>query len=78
MVLAITDEKGYPVQPARLSAKIGRTTNVKDDHEPDFRFDGRAYVAEDALAPGYWNVWLNAEAFDGTLFQQRLELYVKE
>lgn len=76
--IAITDGKGYPVQPASLSAKIGRTTTVKDDREPEFRFDGRAYVAEDDLAPGYWNVWLTAEAHDGTLFQQRLELYVKE
>ncbi|APZ53526.1 FixH family protein [Salipiger abyssi] len=78
VVLAITDEKGYPVQPKTLSAKIGRTTNVKDDRTPDFTFDGRAYVAEDHLAPGYWNVWLSAEAFDGTRFEQRLELYVKE
>ncbi|WP_370045055.1 MULTISPECIES: FixH family protein [Salipiger] len=78
LALAITDEKGYPVRPAGFSAKIGRTTTVRDDREPAFRFDGRAYVAEDALAPGYWNIWLSAEAHDGTLFEQRLELYVKE
>ena len=77
LVLAITDAKGYPVQPKMLTAKVGRTTTVRDDRTPDFRFDGRAYLAADDLAPGYWNIWLEAEAFDGTTFQQRLELYVK-
>lgn len=77
LVLAITDSKGYPVQPKTLTAKVGRTTTVRDDRTPDFRFDGRAYLAVDDLAPGYWNIWLEAEAFDGTPFQQRLELYVK-
>ena len=77
LVLAITDAKGYPVQPKMLTAKVGRTTTVRDDRTPDFRFDGRAYLAADNLAPGYWNIWLEAEAFDGTTFQQRLELYVK-
>ncbi|NVK61020.1 MAG: FixH family protein [Rhodobacteraceae bacterium] len=76
--LAITDAKGYPVQPAHLEAKVGRTTTERDDHNPDFRFDGRAFVAEDALAPGYWNIWLTAQAQDGTAFEQRLELYVGE
>ena len=78
LALAITDDKGYPVRPASFSAKIGRTTTERDDREPAFRFDGQAYVAEDALAPGYWNIWLRAEAHDGTLFEQRLELYVEE
>ncbi|MBU2962567.1 FixH family protein [Citreicella sp. C3M06] len=77
IVLAITDAKGYPVQPKTLNAKVGRTTSAKDDRTPEFTFDGRAYSASDPLAPGYWNVWLSAEAFDGTQFQQRLSLRVR-
>ncbi|EIE53123.1 nitrogen fixation protein FixH [Salipiger aestuarii] len=77
IVLAITDAKGYPVQPRTLSAKVGRTTSSRDDRTPDFTFDGRAYTADDPLATGYWNVWLTAEAFDGTAFQQRLSLRVR-
>lgn len=75
--LAITDESGAPIRASRLSAKVGRKTSVMDDHEPDLIFDGVRYTASDALAPGYWNVWLTAEAPDGTLFEQRLELYIR-
>ncbi|GGG81196.1 RdxH [Salipiger pallidus] len=77
VILAITDPKGYPVQPASLGAKIGRTTTARDDRTPEFRFDGRAWIADDPLAPGNWTVWLTARAHDGTEFQQRLDLHVK-
>ncbi len=77
IVLAITDARGYPVQPKVLSARVGRTTSTRDDRTPDFTFDGRAYSAEDPLARGYWNVWLDAQAHDGTPFQQRLSLHVR-
>lgn len=77
LTLAITDANGYPVQPANISAKVGRKTSVMNDHEPPLSFDGVSYKAADALAPGYWNVWLTAHAHDGTLFEQRLEIFIE-
>lgn len=77
IVLAITNARGYPVQPRTLSAKVGRTTSARDDRTPEFTFDGRAFVADDPLARGYWNVWLTAQDWGGTTFQQRLSLHVR-
>ncbi|MBT56042.1 MAG: nitrogen fixation protein FixH [Mameliella sp.] len=76
LILSITDPEGRPVQASRLHAKVGRPTNVSDDIEPEFTFNGHAYVAYETLRPGNWDVWLTATALDGTPFQQRLEMTV--
>ncbi|SNS36038.1 FixH family protein [Antarctobacter heliothermus] len=76
LILTITDTQGRPVQASRLHAKVGRPTNVSDDREPEFTFNGHAYVAYETLRPGNWDVWLTATALDGTPFQQRLEMTV--
>ncbi|EPX85544.1 FixH family protein [Salipiger mucosus] len=77
VTLEITDAKGYPVRPEAFSAKIGRSTSVREDRTPEFDFDGARYVAEDDLGPGYWTVWVDATAHDGTRFEQRLDLHVE-
>ncbi|WP_323770459.1 FixH family protein [Antarctobacter sp.] len=76
LILSITDADGRPVQAARLTAKVGRPTNVSDDREPEFSFNGHAYVAYEDLRPGNWDVWLTATALNGIEFQQRLEMTV--
>lgn len=76
LILSITDADGRPVQASRLHAKVGRPTNVSEDREPEFAFNGRAYVAYETLRPGNWDVWLTATALNGTPFQQRLEMTV--
>ena len=75
-VLSITDEDGRPVQAGKLSATVGRPTNVSEDRVPEFAFNGHAYVAYEDLRPGNWDVWLTATALDGTPFEQRLEMTV--
>ncbi len=74
LTLSITDDYGTPVKVAQLKAVLGRATHVRDDTSPDFRFDGRAYVAPVDLAPGNWNIRMEALSRDGTEFQQRLVL----
>lgn len=76
LILAITDDEGRSVQADTLSAKVGRPTNVSEDREPEFAFNGREYVAYETLRKGNWDVWLKATAKDGTVFQQRLEMTV--
>lgn len=76
--LAITDKDGRAVQAGTLEATLGRATERKDDRVPDFAFDGTAYVARETLAPGKWDIRLKATALDGTLFQQRLVLFIPE
>lgn len=77
VILSITDATGAPVRVAGLSATLGRATHVKDDMQPDFKFDGIAYVAPVELAGGNWNIRMIALAKDGTEFSQRVILHVQ-
>lgn len=77
VILSITDADGLPVEVAELTATLGRATHVKDDVQPDFVFDGAAYVAPAELAPGNWNIRMVARAADGTAFTQRVILHIK-
>ncbi len=76
LTLSITGNDGNPVQAGTVKATLGRPTHVLDDREPDFAFDGRAYVARETLAPGNWDLWLEITALDGTEFTQRLQVEV--
>lgn len=77
LILSITDDLGKPVEVANLDAVLGRATHVKDDIQPNFEFDGTAYVASMTLADGNWNIRMTAQAADGTEFNQRVILHVK-
>ncbi len=75
--LAVTDAAGTPIEVASLDATIGRATTQAQDISPTWAFDGAAYVAPVALAPGNWQVRLKAIATDGTLFEQTREIFIK-
>ncbi|MHA6264600.1 FixH family protein [Arenibacterium sp. CAU 1754] len=75
--LEITDAQGAPVEVAKLKATLGRATHVKEDVEPDFVFDGSAYVAPVDLGAGNWNIRMVARASNGTEFTQRVILHVR-
>ncbi len=74
LTLAITGATGAPVEVARLDAVLGRATHVRDDVSPDFTYNGTAYLAPVDLAPGNWNIRMEAVAPNGTAFQQRVVL----
>lgn len=76
VILSVTDAGGLPVEVASLEATLGRATHVKDDSEPDFVFNGEAYVAPVELTAGNWNIRMVATAKDGTVFRQRVILHV--
>ncbi|WP_411352183.1 FixH family protein [Leisingera aquaemixtae] len=75
--LEITDADGNPVEVAKLTATLGRATHVQDDQQPEFAFDGQAYIAPADLGPGNWNIRMVARAKNGTEFTQRVILHVK-
>ncbi|MEM7320938.1 MAG: FixH family protein [Pseudomonadota bacterium] len=77
IILSIQDQNGNPVRVAGLSAVVGRATHVKEDAEPEFVFDGSAYVARLELGDGNWNIRIAARSPDGTDFRQRVVLHVK-
>ncbi|CUH52387.1 Nitrogen fixation protein FixH [Shimia marina] len=78
LILSIKDADGKSIQVTNLEAVLGRATHVKDDREPEFQFDGRAYVAREELTPGNWNIRMKATALDGTAFEQRVVLHIDE
>ncbi|THH35857.1 nitrogen fixation protein FixH [Aliishimia ponticola] len=63
---------GVPVQPVIEKAVFGRATTVAQDQEPAFAWDGAAFAAPVEIAPGNWNLRVEARAADGTLFKQRI------
>ncbi len=75
--LAFTDRDGLPVQVEELQVLIGRTTSTADDARPEFMAMGDVYSAPLELARGKWMVKVTARAPDGTLFEQRSELFVQ-
>ncbi|WP_299144387.1 FixH family protein [uncultured Tateyamaria sp.] len=76
LLLSIDDAVG-PVVPHVTAATLGRATHVGADITPVFRHDGLRFVADiPALAPGNWNLRLEAVAPDGTRFRQRIVLRV--
>lgn len=76
--LKITDKAGTPVEPATITATLGRATHVKADQTPEFAWTGTELVAPVALAPGNWNLRMEAVAADGTKFRQRVVIYVDD
>ncbi|MDU8928124.1 FixH family protein [Alisedimentitalea sp. MJ-SS2] len=78
LVLSITDRNGNPVEVKELNAILGRPTSVKEDVEPEFRFNGSAYVAPLSLQDGNWDVRMVAYAADGTEFRKRVKMEFKK
>ena len=74
--LAFADAEGAVVIPERLTGMVGRTTEAKDDQTLRFEALGGAQVADIRLAPGKWMLRVEASAPDGTLFRQRIDLFV--
>jgi nitrogen fixation protein FixH len=75
--LAFTDRDGLPVRVKDLQVLVGRTTSTADDAWPAFVETGDVYSAPLDLARGKWMVKVTALSPDGTLFEQRTELFVQ-
>ena len=75
LTLMIRDRQGNPARVRSLTATVGRPTHVRDDQTPQFTYQDGIFRAPIKLAPGTWNIHLTAEAWDGTLFRQRIDHY---
>ena len=77
MTLAFHGADGQPVKVKDLQVLVGRTTEAKDDTFPAFVQDDGVYAADVDLHKGKWMIKVTATSTDGTLFEQRSELFVK-
>lgn len=75
--LTFTDAAGMPAPVKELKVLVGRTTEAAEDQYPVFTSDLGVYSAPVALNPGKWMLHVEAFAADGTLFKQRIDLFVK-
>ncbi|WP_322894806.1 MULTISPECIES: FixH family protein [unclassified Yoonia] len=74
LTLAITDQADQPVQPRVIKAIFGRATHTGEDHNPDFTWTGDVLTAMVPSRDGYWNLRLELEAANGTIFRRRIQL----
>lgn len=78
LTVEMVDAGGLPAAVRSMSVLVGRTTASNDDVTPEFvRVSGK-WQADVALARGKWMLKVEAEATDGTVFRQRLELFVMD
>lgn len=76
--LSIDIRKGAGAAPVQsLDVLLGRTTEAGDDSHPAFKLENGVWVADAVLEPGKWLMMVKATAPDGTVFRQRLDLFVE-
>ncbi|MGB8813166.1 MAG: FixH family protein [Paracoccaceae bacterium] len=75
--LNFTEANGVPAEVQDLKVLVGRTTEAADDQTPQFSRQMGVFVAPLELHPGKWMLHVEAHANDGTLFHQRIDLFVK-
>ena len=73
LTLMVRDPQGNPARVKSLSATIGRPTHVREDQTPRFIYENGIFRAPLTLAPGIWNINVTAEAWNGTVFRQRID-----
>lgn len=76
LALTIDDAAGRPADVARLAVVVGRATTRRQNVAPTFERGPEGWTASLALAPGRWQVEIDATAANGTRFRQRLDLVV--
>lgn len=76
--LVIRDRGGLPAPVSDISVLVGRTTMANEDVRPEFRYSGGIFSAPVELGHGAWLIHLEAKAQDGTMFRQRLDLFVEK
>ncbi len=78
LALEFRDTQGLPAPVTDLSVLVGRTTESREDQTPAFRREGGLFVADVTLPRGKWMLKVEATAPDGTVFRQRLDLFVRD
>ena len=73
LTLMVRDRQGNPARVRSLTATVGRPTHVREDQTPRFTYENGVFRAPLTLASGIWNINVTAEAWNGTVFRQRID-----
>lgn len=77
LTLKLTDAAGQPAAVSDIRILLGRTTAAGQDQRPVLTQVGTEWEADVALGDGKWLLRIEALAEDGTLFEQRLDFFVR-
>lgn len=77
LYLRFVDADGRVAPVAALSVLVGRTTEAREDQSPVLQSAAGLWTAPLALTRGKWLLRVEARASDGTVFSQRIGLFVK-
>ncbi len=75
--IAFVTKEGHAAPVAAMTVLVGRTTAAEDDQTPEFLYLNGRWETRVALEPGKWLLRVTAKADDGTLFDQRVSLFVR-
>ena len=78
LTLAVTDAEGLPAVVKSIDVLVGRTTASNDDVRPEMTRVAGVWEVPLSLGHGKWMLKVEAVAEDGTVFRQRLELFVMD
>lgn len=77
LVLDLTDASGAPARLSSLNVLVGRTTEANEDQTPTFVQVADRWEATVPLGQGKWLLKVQALSDDGTLFEQRVDFFVR-
>lgn len=76
--IAITDPEGQPVEAQVVTGILGRATHDREDVTPNFTYANGVFSTPVVLGEGNWNFRMKASAADGTPFNQRVVIHVRD
>ena len=76
IAVTLTDRDGQPLRRLAVTAAAGRPSTTEHDRVLDLAADGTAYRAAEALAPGLWELAIEARADGELVYAERRRIHV--
>ncbi len=77
LYLRLVDADGRVAPVSDLTVLVGRTTEAREDQAPPLQAAAGLWTTPLTLGHGKWLLRVEARSKDGTLFSQRISLFVK-
>ncbi len=76
LAVTLTDRDGQPLGRLAVTAAAGRPSTTEQDRVLDLASDGSVYRAAEALAPGLWEVAVEARDDGALVYAERRRIHV--
>lgn len=78
LAVTLTDRAGQPLRGLAVTVAAGRPSTTEQDRVLDLAGDGGTYRAGEALAPGLWEVAVEARQGGALVYAERRRIHVAE